>query len=45
MSKNDKVIMNIRIEKELKKLFEKKAEENNLTLTAYIIQKCLGHLK
>ena len=45
MKKDDKVIINFRVEKELKELFEKRAAEKNLTLTAYIIQRCLGHLK
>ena len=45
MKKEDKVIINFRVEKELKELFEKRAAEKNLTLTAYIIQRCLGHLK
>ena len=45
MKKDDKAIINFRVEKELKELFEKRAAEKNLTLTAYIIQRCLGHLK
>jgi uncharacterized protein (DUF1778 family) len=45
MKKEEKAIINFRVEKELKELFEKRAAEKNLTLTAYIIQRCLGHLK
>ena len=45
MEKSKKLLINIKVEKEVKEMLPRKAKEYNLSLTAFIVQKCSGNLK
>lgn len=45
MEKGKKVLINFKVEKEVKEMLQRKAKEYNLSMTAFIVQKCSGNLK
>ena len=45
MEKDKKILINIKVEKEVKEMLQRKAKEYNLSMTAFIVQKCSGNLK
>ena len=45
MEKEKKILINIKVEKEVKEMLKRKAKEYNLSMTAFIVQKCIGNLK
>ena len=45
MEKGKKVLINFKVEKEVKEMLQRKAKEYHLSMTAFIVQKCSGNLK
>ena len=43
--KNTKILVNFKVEPEIKAIMVRNAKKYNLSLSAYIVQKCIGNLK